>query len=49
MKDAEIAAMLDVPTAQAKAWLQRLVEEVVVEKRKKPVGYIVRQRQLFED
>lgn len=48
MKDAEVAAALDVSNAQAKAWLQRLVDEGVLEKQKKPVGYIVKQKRLFE-
>lgn len=48
MKDAEVAAALDVSRAQAKAWLQRLVDEGVIEKRKKPVGYAVKQSSLFE-
>ena len=34
--------------AQAKAWLQRLVDEGVLEKQKKPAGYIVKQSSLFE-
>lgn len=48
MKDAEIAATLNVSTAQVKAWLQRLVDEGVLEKQKKPAGYIVKQKRLFE-
>ena len=48
MKDAEVAAALDVSNAQAKAWLQRLVDEGVIEKQKKPAGYIVKQSSLFE-
>lgn len=48
MKDAEVATALDVSTAQAKAWLQRLVDEGVIEKQKKPAGYIVKQSSLFE-
>jgi DNA processing protein len=48
MKDAEVAVALDVLTTQAKAWLQRLVDEGVVEKQKKPAGYIVKQTGLFE-
>lgn len=48
MKDAEVAAALDVTTAQAKAWLQRLADEGVIEKQKKPAGYIVKQSCLFE-
>lgn len=47
MKDAEVAAALDVSTAQAKVWLRRLVDEGVIEK-KKPAGYIVKQSSLFE-
>jgi len=48
MKDAEVAAALDVSKAQAKAWLERLVDEGVIEKQKKPAGYIVKQSSLFE-
>jgi len=48
MKDAEVSAALDVSSAQAKAWLQRLVEEGVIEKQKKAAGYIVKQSSLFE-
>ena len=48
MKDAEVAAALEVSTAQAKAWLQRLVDEDVLEKQKKPAGYVVKQKRLFE-
>ncbi len=47
MKDSEVAAGLDVSTAQAKVWLQRLVEEGLVEKQKKPAGYIWKQVGLF--
>ncbi len=47
MKDAEVAAALNVSTAQAKAWLQRLVDEGVIEKQKRPAGYIVKQFNLF--
>ncbi|NDY83698.1 DNA-processing protein DprA [Orrella sp. NBD-18] len=48
MKEAGVAAALDVSNAQAKVWLQRLVEEGVIEKRKKPAGYVVKQSSLFE-
>jgi len=48
MKDAEVATALEVSTAQAKAWLQRLVEEGVIEKQKKPAGYILKQSSLFD-
>ncbi|MDI1269263.1 MAG: DNA-processing protein DprA [Polaromonas sp.] len=48
MKDVEVAAALDVSNAQAKTWLQRLVDEGVLEKQKKPAGYIVKQKRLFE-
>ena len=48
MKDAEVAAALAVSNTQAKAWLQRLVEEGVLEKLKKPAGYVVKQKRLFE-
>lgn len=48
MKDAEVATALDVSNAQAKAWLQRLVDEGILEKQKKPAGYTLKQRRLFE-
>nr|WP_257225200.1 DNA-processing protein DprA [Pseudomonas sp. SWI7] len=48
MKDVEVAAALDVSNSQAKAWLQRLVDEGVLEKQKKPAGYVVKQIRLFE-
>lgn len=48
MKDAEVAAALDVSNAQAKAWLLRLVDEGVIERQTKPPGYIVKQSSLFE-
>lgn len=48
MKDAEIATALDVSTAQAKAWLQRLLDDGVIEKQNKPAGYIVKPERLFE-
>lgn len=47
MKDAEIAVALDVSSAQAKVWLQRLIDEGLIEKQKKPAGYIVKQTRLF--
>lgn len=46
--DAEVAAALEVSNSQAKAWLQRLVDEGVLEKQKKPAGYVVKQSRLFE-
>jgi DNA processing protein len=48
MKDVEIADALDVSNAQAKIWLQRLVEEGQLEKQKKPVRYAVKQSNLFD-
>lgn len=48
MKDAEVATALDVSNAQAKAWLQRLVDEGVLEKQRKPAGYVIKQERLFE-
>jgi DNA processing protein len=47
MKDAEVASTLDVSLAQARAWLQRLVDEGVLERRKKPSGYVSKQSRLF--
>ena len=48
MKDGEVAAALNVSTTQAKAWLQMLLEKGLIEKKKKSVGYIVKQINLFE-
>ncbi|MGY3619407.1 DNA-processing protein DprA [Bradyrhizobium sp. USDA 10063] len=48
MKDIEIAAALNISTAQAKMWLKRFVDEGVLEKRKKPNVYVVKQLRLFE-
>ncbi len=47
MKDAEVAAGLDVSNAQAKAWLLRLLDEGVIEKQKKPAGYVLKRSNLF--
>jgi DNA processing protein len=47
MKDIEVAAALDISTTQAKMWLQRFVDEGVLEKRKKPNVYITKQFRLF--
>lgn len=48
MKDVQVADALEVSNAQAKMWLQRLVDEGVLEKQKNPAGYIVKQKRLFE-
>lgn len=47
MQDAEVADELKVSKAQAKAWLQRLFDEGVIEKQNKPIRYIVKQSSLF--
>jgi hypothetical protein len=48
MRDTEVAAALEVSTAQAKDWLQRLVDEGLLEKQKKPAGYVIKRKRLFE-
>lgn len=51
MKDSEVAAALDVSPAQAKVWLQRLVEEGFIEESKKPkkaAVYVIKQARLFD-
>jgi DNA processing protein len=48
MKEANIAAALDVSKAQTKIWLQRLVDEDRLIKLQKPVRYVVKQRDLFQ-
>ena len=47
-KEAEIATELQVANSQAKEWLQRLIDEGIVEKRTKPVVYSIRQASLFD-
>ncbi|RDU98232.1 DNA-processing protein DprA [Trinickia dinghuensis] len=47
MKEVDVAAALQVSTPQAKAWLQRLVDEGAVEKAKKPAGFVAKQRRLL--
>jgi predicted ArsR family transcriptional regulator len=41
MKDCEIATELDVSTAQARQWLNQLVEEGIVKKKSRPIRYVV--------
>jgi len=48
MKEAEVAAALDVSNTQAKAWLKRLVEEGAIEKQKQLGGYTLKQPSLFD-
>lgn len=48
MKEAEVASALDVSPMQAKAWLQRLVDEKVLEKQKKPVVYKLKEPRLID-
>ena len=47
IKDVEVAAALEISKAQAKCWLERLVDEHVLEKRKKPASYVVREKRLI--
>lgn len=47
MKDAEVANALAVSKAQAKTWLQRLVDEGVIQKQKSSAGYTLKQSGLF--
>lgn len=48
MKDTDLAAALEVSPAQMKAWLQRLVNEGVLEKQaKKPAAYFLKQQRCF--
>lgn len=49
MKDTEVAAALEISNAQAKVWLQRLLEDGVIEKQKRPAGYVVRQSLFPQD
>lgn len=48
MKDGEVADALHVSTPQAKSWLSRLVDDGVLERRKRPAGYALKDQHLFE-
>ncbi|MFW1763688.1 DNA-processing protein DprA [Acinetobacter calcoaceticus] len=43
LKDSEIAQVLNISLAQTKLWLSRLVEEKRIEKKSKPVTYVIKQ------
>jgi hypothetical protein len=43
--ESEIASVLQVSSAQARAWLQKFVDERVLEKRLNPVRYVIRQQE----
>jgi DNA processing protein len=47
MKDVEIADALDISAVQARIWLQRFVDEGVLEMRKRPKVYVAKQSRLF--
>lgn len=47
MTEVEVADALQIEKVQAKIWLQRLVEEGILEKKAKPVRYVVRESQLL--
>jgi DNA processing protein len=47
MKDAEVAEALNISTAQTKVWLQRLIEEDVIQKQKKPACYFIKGKTLL--
>ncbi|MDR1910946.1 MAG: DNA-processing protein DprA [Helicobacteraceae bacterium] len=46
MKEAKVADELSISKAQARAWLQRLVDEGAIEKQKSPAGYVVKKKRL---
>jgi len=45
MKENKLADELGISKSQTKAWLERLVDEGILEKQKNPLGYIVKQKQ----
>lgn len=47
-KDSEIADTLGVSKAQAKVWLNRLVNEGVIRQQRKPAGYVLSSDHLFK-
>ena len=48
-KASEIAAELGVTKRQAEEWMNQLVTEGLLEKRTKPVSYVVRPENLFKE
>jgi predicted Rossmann fold nucleotide-binding protein DprA/Smf involved in DNA uptake len=49
MKEADIASALQVSMPQMRAWLQRLIDEDVITKQKRPMGYVAKQPPLFNE
>jgi predicted Rossmann fold nucleotide-binding protein DprA/Smf involved in DNA uptake len=49
MKEEDVASMLQITGSQAKQWLQRLVDEEVLEKQSRPVRYTVKETTLFDN
>jgi len=48
MRDSEVSETLAVNITQARSWLKRLVDEGLIEKKKKPVTYVVKEEDLFD-
>ena len=48
MKDNDVAEALGIQPVQARAWLQRLLEEGVIERKTRPAGYVRKQHVLFQ-
>ena len=48
-KEADVATELNITTSQAKAWLQRLVDEGSVVKHNRPVSYVIKPTELFDN
>jgi len=48
LKETDIASRLQISTSQVKLWLKRLLNEGIIMKNKRPVGYIARQSRLFK-
>ena len=49
MKEEDVASELQITAGQAKQWLQRLVDEGLLEKQPKPLRYVIRQTTLFDE
>ncbi|WP_372916266.1 DNA-processing protein DprA [Sandarakinorhabdus sp.] len=47
IKDGELAAALHVPKLLAKTWLDRMVDDGVLQRQKKPAGYVIRSARLL--
>jgi predicted ArsR family transcriptional regulator len=49
MKEEDVASELQITAGQARQWLQRLIDEGLLEMQPKPLRYVIRQTTLFDE